>query len=483
MTTMMPSLAHATPTSRPLIVDLDGTLTRSDLLIEALFLLAGERPRAFAGACGALLRGKAALKDHMSRHVRIDPATLPYDQNVLDVIERARADGRPVFLVSASPTAFVEAVADHLGLFDGHFASDSSTNLAGVAKALRLTAAFGEDGFDYIGNAAADRPVWHAAAEAIGVRVPARITRQMARQRKPLVLLDAARPTWRTWLRLLRVHQYAKNMLVFVPMLASGAFSIPALLLAVIAFAAYSLVASSIYIINDLVDLSSDRRHPRKCSRPLASGLIEPHRALAASGALLVAGLVTAWLVSGSFLLVLLAYLAMTTAYSFYLKRKFLVDVVALSLLYTVRVVGGGVVSGIVISEWLLGYATMIFTCLALIKRYVELAARLDGRLADADNRDYKMVDMHVVLAMAIAAGFNSITILALYLASPEVHAAYSRPSWLWALCPLMLYWTGRILMMAHRRQVPDDPVVFALRDRVSRLIFGGILAVMLAAH
>jgi 4-hydroxybenzoate polyprenyltransferase/phosphoserine phosphatase len=470
------------PSPRPLVVDLDGTLVASDLLIETAFAELGRKPQNALEVARALSRGKAALKHRLAAPAVFDAALLPYDPAVLDAIHNARAAGRPVYLASASNRRLVEAVAEHLRLFTGWFASDEATNLAGAAKADQLVEAFGEHGFDYIGNDAADFPVWEKAARAIAIRTSGGVARRIARSGLKVEHLEHRRPTWRTWAKLLRVHQYAKNALVFVPLVTSHLFTPEAYGAALLAFLAFSLCASSVYIVNDLVDLQDDRGHRTKCNRPLACGAIPLIHAVLAAPLLFLAAIALASTISWAFLGVLLGYFALTTAYSFALKRMMLIDVITLAGLYSVRVIGGAVAVDVVVSKWLLGFCLMIFVALALIKRYVELAARRDAGQADPTSRDYKLSDLDMVAALAAAAGFNAVTVFALYISSTAVNGLYTRPEALWFVCPLLIYWIARALMLASRREMDDDPVVFALKDRTSLVTIGLAGAVILAA-
>jgi 4-hydroxybenzoate polyprenyltransferase len=454
---------------RPLVVDIDGTLVRSDLLIETVFCELGKRPQALLGMCRVLATGgKAALKHHAAEAAKFDPAALPYDDAVMARIRDAQAEGRPVYLASAASRPQVEAIARHLGVFNGWFASEGRVNLSGDVKAARLVEAFGEGGFDYIGNDAADLAVWAQAGKALAIRAPAGVSRRLAQTVPEVEYLPHPRPDWRTWAKLIRVHQYAKNALVFLPLLTAHLFEPEAFLKACLAAIAFSLCASSVYVLNDLVDLADDRRHRTKRDRPLASGAIPLMHGLVAVPLLFAAAVAVAAAVSWAFVAALLAYFALTTAYSFGLKRMMLVDVITLAMLYAVRVIGGAVALDVVVSKWLLGFCLFLFMSLALIKRYVELAARLDAKLPDPANRDYRVGDLDVVTALAAASGFNAVTVFALYVSSDTVRTLYHRPEILWLVCPILMYWVGRALMLAHRRQMDDDPVVFALKDRVS---------------
>jgi len=467
---------------RPLVVDLDGTLVRSDLLIETAFSELGARPQSIFDMLRALTRGKAALKHRLAEPVEFDPSILPYDEQVLAYIRRARGEGRPVYLASASNRRLVGAVADHLGLFTGWFASDETNNLAGAAKTQRLVEEFGARGFDYIGNDAADLPVWAQSANCIAIRASNGVVRRLSVIAPEAVHLTHERPTWRTWAQLVRVHQYAKNALVFVPLLAGHVFEVGAFLQATLAFIAFSLCASSVYLVNDLIDLRDDRLHHSKCNRPLASGAIPLLHGLAAAPLLLLASLLVAWTVSWAFLGVLVVYFAITAAYSLRLKRLMLVDVITLATLYTVRVIGGAVAVQVYVSPWLLAFCMSIFLSLALVKRFVELRARLDANKPDPTSRGYRNTDVDMLSSLAAASGFNAVTVFALYISTDAVRQYYSSPEILWLACPVLTYWIARVLLIAHRREMPDDPVVFAIRDRVSLFSLAALAGLLVAA-
>lgn len=466
----------------PLVVDLDGTLIKTDSLHESLVRLFSREPIQALRTLLVLSQGRAAFKAAIADRILPDPSTAPVDAAVLTKIEQAREEGRKVYLATAADRRCAEAFANKIGTFDGVFASEGGVNLKGQAKADRLVAAFGAHGFDYIGNDAADLPVWSKAARAISVRASERTRRRLANINSNNDHIPSAAPNWRTWMKQIRVHQYAKNTLVFVPLFTAHQFAPRPLLQATLAALAFCLCASSAYILNDLVDLEADRGFASKRDRPLASGAIPLTQGVAAMIVLLAASLAIALSVSFYFLGVLLVYLALTVSYSFWLKRKMLVDVIALAMLYTMRVVGGTVAIDVEFSEWLLAFSMFIFMALALIKRYVELAVRLDANLPDPPNRNYKVGDLGVIMAIAAAAGFNAVIVFALYISSERVHELYSRPLLLWLVCPVLMYWISRALLMAHRRFIHDDPVIFALTDKVSRLTIILIGLLVLAA-
>jgi 4-hydroxybenzoate polyprenyltransferase/phosphoserine phosphatase len=464
----------------PLVVDLDGTLIKSDLLFEAIFRCLGKNPAAVFPLLRTLLKGKAHFKEALARTVQFDPELLPYDQTILRLIHEARSAGRPVYLASASNGRFVAAVVGHLGVFTGWFGSDASTNVSGQNKARLLVATFGERGYDYIGNGRADVPVWAKASKGIGIRTSARLTRKLAAD--GIDVIDTPKAPLAAWLKLFRVHQYAKNVLVFLPLLTAHKFDPGSLFESVLAAVAFSLCASSVYIFNDLVDLSADRAHPTKKNRPLAAGSIPISSAVIAMPVLFLCATSLATVVSPRFLGVLLVYFALTNAYTCWLKRKMLIDVVVLAMLYTLRVIGGAAAIGVAVSEWLLAFSMFIFVSLALIKRYIELGTRHDLALPDPSNRNYRISDLEIIPSLAAAAGFNAVTVFALYISSDAVRPLYHHPKLLWLICPILIYWIGRVLTMAHRRLMDDDPIVFALKDRVSLIAAFCICLIVLAA-
>src|SRR5260221_8745718 len=360
-------------TPLPLVVDLDGTLIKTDLLYESYFNSASlglSHPvRCLKEAC----KGRAPLKEFLALGGELNYAAVPYDEVVLDLIRSARDEGRPVYLATASDRRHAAAIAAHLGLFDGVFASEGKTNLSSAVKARVLVKTFGRGGFDYAGNGPADLAVWAEARKAYAIRTSERVEHALDRMGMPVERLTHPGASLRVWIKAIRVHQYAKNTLVFVPLLTAHVHSIAALLSAVLAFAAFCACASGVYIINDLVDLEADRLHPRKRHRPFASGAIPIGQATMSLPVLLVLSAICALSGSLAFTGVVLAYFALTTAYSLSLKRKMLIDAVVLAMLYAVRVVGGAVAIDVFVSEWLLGFSMFIFLSLALMKRYVEL--------------------------------------------------------------------------------------------------------------
>lgn len=455
-------------TNIPLVIDLDGTLVRSDLLAETVFSALAANPFSIFELLGAWREGRAHLKERAAALTSLDPATLPYNGDVLALIDEARAKGRKVYLASASNERLVEDVARHVGKFDGWYGSSRDTNLKAEAKARLLTATFGEKGFDYAGNESADLPIWMRARKAIAVGTPEHVDTELASRNATIVRVGTPAGSWRDWLKLLRIHQYAKNALVFIPLVAAHAFNPQAIFNAILAFIAFSACASGVYILNDAADLAADRAHPSKKNRPLANGRVPIWAALSAVPGLFLFAFAAAALTTWDFVVILAAYLVTTMAYTFKFKRMMLLDAVSLAGLYTLRVIGGAYAVGVPVSSWLLGFSLFIFTSLALIKRYIELTRLLDQGLPNPTNRAYEKGDLPIIASLSAAAGYNAVIVLALYISSDAVAGLYRRPELLWIVCPIIMYWISRLLMKAHRRQMDDDPLIFALKDPIS---------------
>lgn len=459
-----------------LCIDCDGTLLQTDLLHEALLVLAKRSPLSLLALPLWLRGGKAAFKHRLAEAVALEWDTLPVNPDVRERAQAARREGRHVVLATASHHRWAEPLAAELGLFDEVLASDGRRNLSGAAKADVLVERFGAGGFDYVGDSRKDLPVWAHARRAMVVSSDSALARaaQAARPRGDAVeVIASSRSSWTNYLRALRLHQWLKNLLIFVPLLtAHQLFSPTGLGAALAAFLAFSLCASSVYVINDLMDLAADRRHVRKRRRPFASAALPVWQGVVIAPALLLASAaITLWLLPVQFSAVLGAYFVATLLYSFWLKRQVIVDVLLLAGLYTIRVVAGGAATGIVPSFWLLAFAMFIFLSLALVKRYSELVVTLGQNKVAAAGRGYRVQDLPVLMALGAGSAMVAVMVFSLYINSPEVRSIYARPHWLWLVPPLLLYWVSRLWMKTHRGEIDDDPVVFAVRDWQSLLV------------
>lgn len=463
----------------PLCVDLDGTLVRTDTLIESLCELA-PTPAVFALA-PALLRGKAALKQELAARVQVDPRLLPYNEPLLAWLRQQKAAGRLLVLATATNRSVAEAIARHLGLFDEVIASDDRRNLKGPAKAQALVERFGERGFAYAGNDAADLPVWRRAASAIVVNAPRPVVAQV-QDALPVELIIDDRPALLPELvRAMRPHQWVKNILVFVPILTAHALGeMSAWIGGLLMFAAFCCTASAIYLINDLLDLKADRAHPRKRLRPFARGAVPLPAGIAGAAVLLLIGLGLAAL--GHVAWVACAYAAMSIGYSVILKQLPLVDVFMLAALYTIRLYGGGEATGHHLSLWLLGFSSFLFLSLALLKRVEEFMSVANAGGSKAARRGYTAADVPILQLFGVASAFASAIVLALFVQAEATAQVYRSPSLLWLVVPLMLFWQCRMWLSGARGYMHHDPIVYAARDRVSWTIGGAVAVVLIAA-
>ena len=452
----------------PLCVDLDGTLTRTDLLVESLLELLKRNPLYVFMCLRWLLRGKGYMKEQIAKRVSIDVDILPYNARLTEFLQTEQQGGRPLYLCTASNEQFAHQVARHFGIFDGVMASNGAHNLRGRNKAEALANRFGEQGFDYCGNDMTDVPVWKRAHAAIvvGDQKIASAARKVNRQ---TILFDQAHTPIKTVVKAMRVYQWCKNVLVFLPLLASHQYTDSnAILHTVVAFLAFSFCASAVYLLNDMLDLDSDRRHIRKRNRPFASGEFSLANGMTLTAVLLVLSAALASTLSLKFGLVLCGYFAFTMAYSLYLKRMLLVDVFALAALYSARVLAGGAAVGVQLSYWLILLSVLVFLSLAMVKRYTELNAVLTQGKSVAAGRGYITDDMSILRSFGSAAGYTSALVLALYMNSPEMRVMYHHQGVLWVIFWLMLFWISWVWMAAFRGRMHDDPIVFALKDRVS---------------
>jgi 4-hydroxybenzoate polyprenyltransferase len=474
---------HAPSTSTiPLVVDLDGTLTPTDTLVESVLLLAKQAPLALFKLPFWLLRGREAMKSEIARRVTIAPDELPYREDLLDYLRAERANGRELVLATAAHRSIAEGVAGHLGLFDRVLATDDTRNLKGPNKLAAIRAEVGPD-FAYAGDSAADLPVWEGAQAAVLVGASNTVARTV-RARHP-VEREFAQPAvgLAVWRKALRMHQWAKNVLLFVPLLTAFSFLPDDLVTMALAFLCFSIAASATYIANDLWDLGNDRKHPRKRLRPFASGALPIGSGVAAAALLLGTSFALAFLVKPAFAAMLLAYVVTTTAYSWFLKERVLVDVLVLSLLYTMRIVTGSVAVGIHTSSWLLAFSLFLFLSLALVKRCSELQLLQARGLACAHGRDYRVVDLAVLWPMGLASAMCAVVVLGLFITAPETRERYASPDLLWGLVALMIYWLGRLWIKTARGEMDDDPVLYALKDRGSRMVVVAMVAVALCAY
>ena len=467
----------------PLVVDLDGTLTPTDTLVESVICLVKHSPLNVLRLPVWLARGRAEFKNSIALHASISPALLPYRQDLLDYLKEEKAKGRQVVLATAAHQSIAQGVASHLDIFDKVLASGPGHNLKGQAKLEAIRHLVGED-FVYAGDSRADLPIWKSAQAAVLVGAAADVAAEVRRS-VPVEREFSNEPAGAmVWVRALRIHQWLKNLLIFVPLLTAFSFlDLSKVATLTLAFIAFSLAASATYIGNDLWDLENDREHPRKRTRAFASARLSIVQGLAVAGVLLLLGLGLACAVSVDFLLMLCLYLVLTSAYTWMLKKYVLIDGVMLSLLYTLRVLAGTVAINIALSSWLLAFSVLTFLSQALVKRCSELVLLQQMGLDSTQGRDYRVTDLAVLWPMGVGAALSAVVVFGLFISAPETHERYASPRMLWLVAVGLLYWLARLWLKTSRGEMHDDPLIYALRDYGSRLVLLAMMAIAVLAH
>ena len=470
------------PDRRVLCVDLDGTLLATDSLQESLLLLARHRPLYLLCLPAWAARGRAHAKQRLAQCVLPDPALLPYREPVLAYVRQQKELGRPIALATGADRQIADRVQNHLGLFDVVLASDGVTNLTGQAKLEAMNEHFGPGGFTYVGDNRKDLPIWKATGHALVTGSMARRADAISRHSLIERVFAVPRPGLGTILRAMRAHQWVKNTLLFVPLILSHRLDdLGAILIALASFAAFSLCCSGVYLVNDLLDLNSDRKHAHTRRRPLASGQMNLTTGLLlAVGAMVSAAAISVAVLPKYFLLVLAGYIVLAMFYSLYLNQKMLIDVIFLVGFYAYRVLAGAAAISVTVSPWFMTFAIFFFLNLALLKRYADLVELKEHAGSLITGRAYEVDDMELMRAIGPASGLVSVLVLALYTNSEKVATMYHRSYFLWLMCPCLLYWILRIWFIAHRGAMHHDPIVFALGDRVSYLV-GAMLVLLLA--
>ncbi|MCK5877327.1 MAG: UbiA family prenyltransferase [Candidatus Marithrix sp.] len=451
------------PNLNPLCVDLDGTLIATDSLWESVLVLMRQNFWLSFLLPIWLLKGRAYFKHKVSQHSDLDVTTLPYNKEILDFLILSK--DRKLVLATAANDKIAQAVAAHLQLFDEVIASNEQVNMIGINKRNALKERF--KNYSYIGDSCTDIPILKSAQEAYLVAPSSSLLAQCPAKK----VFSAPKLTLKVWIKALRPHQWVKNVLIFLPLiLAHQILDVTKITDAILAFLAFSLIASSGYIINDLLDLAADRIHPSKKNRPFASGKLPIQYGLPIFVILVSSGFLisVSWL-NLYFTGMLALYLALTMTYSFYFKKKMIVDVIILAGLYTHRILAGGLAVSVEVSSWLLAFSMFMFMSLALLKRYVELQHLTNKK--KVKNRGYEIGDINMISSMGPTSGYMAVLVFSLYISSDKVATLYSSPFILWLTCPILLYWITRIWFLANRKQMLDDPVQFALTDKISWLV------------
>jgi 4-hydroxybenzoate polyprenyltransferase len=467
----------------PLCVDLDGTLVKSDTLVDSLLVLLRSHPMLAFQLPGHLRHGKAAFKAFVTKSVSLDVAHLPYNHKLLQFLHEEHARGRAIYLTTGADMALAQRVAVHLGIFSGVLASDGVNNLTGGRKLESLRANLGSSPFDYVGNDTPDLPMLVKANVPMVANPSLALTMELhSRRLRPARQFNESPSLGITLVKAVRLQQWAKNLLIFLPLLLSHALSANKLLAAVIAFFCFSLTASAVYIVNDLLDIEADRRHPEECLRPFASGDLPALAGIGMVAIFLLLGILGGSLLPGNFFGWLALYLVATLAYSIYLKRIAIVDVLMLTGLYILRLLAGGASTQTQISHWMAGFSIFLFLSLAMVKRFAELENLRANGSTPGDGRSYLLADVEHLRSFGAASSLAAVVVFAIYIGGPEVAKLYSQPSLLWLIVPLMILWLARLWLLASRGKLDEDPLVFALSDRISLAIGAAVVVIALFA-
>ena len=468
---------------RPLCVDLDGSLVKSDTLVDSFLVLLRTHPALLLALLGRLLDGKAALKAFITAQIPLNVAHLPYNRKLLQFLHEENARGRAIYLVTGADVGLAQRVAAHFGIFTGVLASDGQVNLTGTTKLDRLRGELGDREYDYIGNDTPDLPLLAQATEPM-VANPSLILRLRLRMRgiRPARTFTERGPALWSVFEALRPHQWTKNLLIFLPLLLAHVIAVSRLMDALLAFCCFSLTASSAYIVNDLLDIESDRRHAQKHQRPFATGDLSALAGLGIVALFLLLALSGARLLPVGFCGWLLLYLGTTLVYSWYLKRIALVDVLVLSGLYTLRLLAGSAATQSHISPWLAGFSIFLFFSLAMVKRLAELENLRSNGLPPRNGRGYLVADIDQLRSFGTASAFAAVMIFAIYISGSDVTKLYRRPQLLWLIMPFMILWLCRVWLLASRGELSEDPLVFALTDRMSLGLGAAVAAIALLA-
>jgi len=466
----------------PLCLGIDGTLTLARTSDELLLLAAKRSPAALWNSLVSSARSGRTAPRPTSTRILLDVNSLPFRGALLEWLHAERSAGRRLVLVADGDRVTAERIAAHLNLFDEIANAQHHKGCPAECKRSALVTRFGERGFDYVGSSVADTIVWNASRRAIVVG-DVGAGRRIDPNIEVMDVFPDIRVSLSTWIKAIRLHQWVKNSLIFVPAMLAHVISNPYVLLqGILAFVAYSLCASSVYVVNDLFDLTADRHHPRKRLRPFAAGLLSVRSGLAAALLLFIAATIIAVFVSGRFFAVLAVYYALTWTYALRLKHVPLLDVMMLAGLYTLRIIAGAAAMQIPLSFWLLAFSVFMFLSLGFVKRYAELDDSRNAGQLISHSRGYREGDLPLIMNLGTAAGYCAIVVMALYINSPDSQSLYLHHKPLWLICPLMLFWISRVWIVASRGAMHDDPVVFALRDRVSLLILAALGVIVLVS-
>ena len=464
----------------PLFVDLDGTLLKTDTLLESALILIKKQPWRVFSFISWSLKGKANLKQQIAFQVNLNVELLPFNEEFLSFLKKRKKDGQKIILATAANEKFANLIADYLGIFSDVLASNKSTNLKAEKKLNLIIQKNGKKDFIYAGNAIEDLPIWSKATEVIVVNTRPGIIRKITNTGKVPIVFSDSKKIYKNFLRSIRIHQWAKNLLVFGPLITSHKFTDLNLITnSIVACLSFCFCASSVYLLNDILDLENDRCHPSKRFRPFAAGDLSLKAGIFWIPIILCISLLSAYLLNPNLFALLVFYFFLTLIYSFLLKKVPLIDVITLSFLYTLRIFYGGTAISVVISQWLLSFSIFLFISLAFMKRATELSHSIE-REEDSKGRGYLPKDLELLNIFGIASGYLSVIVFALYVDSSNVKILYRNPQMLWIICVFLFYWLSRMWLKVYRGEMLDDPVLFAIKDKTSYILLFLIAASMI---
>ena len=469
----------------PIVVDLDDTLVLTDTLHENLITLIKNNPVEIFKLPTKLTNGKAAFKNYVYQNSQLEVDSLPYRKELIEYLTVKKQEGHKIILATAANEEIANTVAAYLGIFDQVLGSSSSHNLRGENKLQAIQQYVGKE-FIYAGDHSVDLPIWKVSKGAIiAGNKTSELSKELAKHNIPVIkLFENPKVTLKTWVKAIRVHQWLKNGLLFVPLLVSFNFlEISKLLEVFLAFIAFSLGASATYILNDLWDLSNDRKHKRKCKRPFASGVISIPKAVKASIILLTTSFILSYWVSPAFFLIFILYLIITTLYSLKFKKEVLVDITILSILYTMRILAGGVVSNIGLSYWLISFSIFIFLSLATMKRCGELVSMADSPKNSIVGRGYSKSDLNILWPLGISSYIGAIILFGLYINDPITISNFNLSEGLWGVQLVLFYLVGNLWIKTKHGFMHDDPIVYLIKDKKSLILIFIMIILFLISH
>lgn len=466
-----------------LVIDLDGTLVKTDTLLESMVIYLRQNPSQIFNIFLWISKGKVYFKSKISEHTNLDPNCLPYCSEVLALIQKYKSEQCKIILATAAHHKIAQSIADHLGVFDEVFATHQGQNLRAHNKQNLLLDKYGEGNYDYVGNSKDDIPVL-ATAHLKYVANPDFWLRRIINQRDFITITPKKENRLILWFKALRWYQWIKNILIILPLISAHEFQSLVQLPIWVAFLSFCMAASSGYILNDILDIFEDRNHPDKKERPFAKGVLPISQGIGVSTVLIIFAVISSFYISTYLAITVLVYYITTLSYSFFFKRKMLIDVFVLAFLYALRVTAGIIALQLDTTPWLIAFCLFTFLSLAFAKRYSELynAFQKKGKTI-LSGRNYHTEDLMILKSFGVSSSYISALVLALYIQHPEITASYANPTLLWLIVPVWLYWISRMWMVTARGNMNSDPILFVAKDKIGYTSFLIMIALFIISN